>query len=370
MFILCLDIGGTNPRLAMLEVQGFDQYEIKAVHDVDKTATSIIPEINKFLASVSRAGYTTNTCCVSVAGPVAGNASIKTMHAKFSVVGKEIQEKTACHNALVINDFQAIGEAVATIDTHKNDKLIKVPILVNGKQFFAPEEAHGTRVVVGPGTGLGMGYLINANGTYEVRPSEGGHGMIGAPTYLNKIYVHVQETMNLAAVYSEVFVSGKGIRRIMDYLLTKPKALSEIDNELHLLKDFKSKGVVSDKEFKDWFKKESTDPSIDVAKRISQHAYENEKAFATMRIFMEFTGMVCQSASLTFLPSGGLFIAGGVIPKNKDFLMMDDFSRGFLAHNAMKDIALRAPIYLIDDYDISFYGCARAAHTRFHEVMV
>jgi len=180
--ILCLDIGGTNPRMAMMAVKGFGSYEMVKVYEVKTRVPDIIPEINKFLAEAAKEGIATKTCCASVAGPVFNNGCEHPTNHEFKVIGSDIQARTACKNALVINDFQAIGEAVVIIDPDRNDKIIKIPAFKEDMEHFheVSRNPTGVRAVIGPGTGLGVAFLTFQNGGYSVHPSEAGHLMMGS----------------------------------------------------------------------------------------------------------------------------------------------------------------------------------------------
>ena len=73
-YILALDIGGTNPRLAMMQILGANEFKIVEVMEAKSDSNSIIPIINTFLQQCWTKGYTTNTCVISVAGPIDNNS--------------------------------------------------------------------------------------------------------------------------------------------------------------------------------------------------------------------------------------------------------------------------------------------------------
>jgi glucokinase len=222
-YILAMDIGGTNPRLAMLKINKDNDYTILTKKNVDKTQSSIIPEINKFLKECGKEGWTTNVCCASVAGPVANNACPTPTNTRFPVIGQEIIEGTYLKHVLVIIDFKAIGEAIATINPSNNSEVKQISGFT-GEDFSKPNylakpDPNGNRGVIGPGTGLGIAYLTYTPHGYFVSPSEGGHA--GFPTRgdYSLLYNFIRNKLNIEHVGMEALVSGQGILHIIDFFI-------------------------------------------------------------------------------------------------------------------------------------------------------
>ena len=78
---------------------------------------------------------------------------------------------------------------------------------------------------------------------------------------------------------------------------------------------------------------------------------------------MDLYARVCADLCAVFLPTGGLFLAGGIAAKNaphfvEDPRFMARFERNYRAH---LDLLTRAtPVFLVHDYDLSLYGAAHA----------
>jgi len=83
-----------------------------------------------------------------------------------------------------------------------------------------------------------------------------------------------------------------------------------------------------------------------------------------MERFVDMYGCFASNAALFYCPSGGLFIAGGIVTKNETlFLDSARFAKAF-ERNYKDNIGalLRGvPLYIVRDYSISLYGCAQAA---------
>lgn len=366
-YILALDIGGTNPRLAMMQILGANEFKIVEVMEAKSDSNSIIPIINTFLQQCGTKGYTTNTCVISVAGPIDNNSCSKPTNAKFPIIDTEIINNTHLSNVKVINDFAAIGEAVATIQNPSDDKRIKC--LTN----VSPNK-NGHRGIIGPGTGLGVSYLTNTAQGFFVHESEGGHA--GFPTSGNYdlLFRFLQNKLNINQIGTESLVSGQGIRHIIDFLTQNPKEFLEmLKNDINFFEDIvkiehEKNPSLSDEQIKlAILGEQSNNIKVDIAALIATNIENNPKANLTMRLFTVFLGSAAQSVALNGATTGGLFIAGGIAEKNMHLFEGDDFLRSF--HDNwkpnIKEFLKKIPVYIINDYDISFYGCARVAVMSF-----
>lgn len=187
-FILTADIGGTNPCLAMLRVVGDSSLDVVKIKDIKNRSDSIVLEINSFLGECAEENLTTNTCCLGVAGPVLDNSCLKLTNSKFVIDSNEILRETLLENVLVINDFAAIANVVASLDIQDSLKkgVLKEVFSVNGESVLPFEK--GNRVVVGPGTDLGVCDLIwNENG-YLISTTETANTSVGVIEGLEDFY--------------------------------------------------------------------------------------------------------------------------------------------------------------------------------------
>lgn len=327
--ILCLDIGGTNPRMAMMQIT--DKTSILAKTEVN--GPSLIDSMNDFMRTCAESGWITNTCVAAVAGPVdyKQNECRTPTHATYPVIGREIQSQTACQNTLVINDFEAIGHAVAIIDP-----LSCTPVV---SKFSL---AKGIRVVIGPGTGLGISYLTWDN-KYIIHGSEGGHQSIDVGDDALARFTRKSHPKLTA----ETFLSGQGIINITTYYLSFPPKTGQADI-------FRLKSEIKN--------------ATDIPGAIAESSTKTGNRIMTD--FMRILGRYTQDAALHYLPKGGIFLAGGILQKNKQYLLNGTFSHSFLdiQYESSRQFLSTIPVYLIDDYDISFYGCVRAGQLKFHDI--
>ncbi|RKQ70681.1 glucokinase [Oceanibaculum indicum] len=159
---LLADIGGTNTRFALL-----DQAGRIGAPDVFPTAAhdTLEAAIQHWM---DRTGQRPDALALAVAGPVTGDAVALTNHPwRFSASG--LAARFGFAPVCVMNDVAAIARALP--DLPESAFLPLKPGTAN------PAAA---RLVVAPGTGLGVAALIPAGSSFHVASSEGGHVTLAA----------------------------------------------------------------------------------------------------------------------------------------------------------------------------------------------
>ena len=162
---LVADIGGTNARFAAYEG---DRLAMSVSHEVagcDDLLSLAVAFCKTLPARPAIA-------VVAAAGPVENNAVTLT-NANHTISGEALRQATGAERAYVINDFAAA--AWATADIGPGD----VKAIAGGAD---PDLRPGTRVIIGPGTGLGIGALVFDGVRYQCVTGEGGHIGLGART--------------------------------------------------------------------------------------------------------------------------------------------------------------------------------------------
>jgi glucokinase len=108
-----------------------------------------------------------------MAGPVKDNKIPVTVNIPHWPVsdGAEIATKFKLDSFIFMNDFTAAGYGISRVTQAQCKPLNK------SKDARVLEGANSVKVVMGPGTGLGQGFLVKVDedGLYEPFPSEGGH---------------------------------------------------------------------------------------------------------------------------------------------------------------------------------------------------
>ncbi len=332
--ILVGDIGGTNTTLAAVEhgnsfvVRSRERFQTARLSGITEALASYRERHEDLWAAAE-------LCCLSGAGPVRdGVCRMTNVH---FVINREEVEQYVGKPTFVINDFSAICYALPLLETHTQ---------INTTVFRHPDgstrPAHGNvRAVVGAGTGLGTGYLIEDRGHYVAHPSEGGHaGFTSVDPLTDEFTAYLRRRFSMQPG-AEQYVSGQGIANAFAFFCETAR-LGRDDTVASIL------------ELRD----------ADRPAAIARAARSHEGCARIMRFFVELYARHASNTALFFLPFGGLYLAGGIAAKNEEWFTRDDlFMRTFETNynERITPLLRETPVILIKDYEVSLYGAAHAA---------
>ena len=331
--ILVGDIGGTHTSIGVVGKTGrsyklvvkflFKTRELGSIFDA-------LSPVQKTLAGLPELGPI-KFCCLSVAGPVQENRCVMT-NVDWEIKGLEVETFLGART-LIINDFTALSYALPLLNPRDSKSLL---------QLTPPEGPipipHGfVRAVLGAGTGLGVGFLVEDHGKYIALPSEGGHSeWAGLKGEARELYDYIQQTEGTLPEAEHV-ISGPGIGRIYRYLREK-NSLREAP-------------PIDPRELPAW---------------VASHAETDPLCREAMDLFVQAYARFAYNVALTFLPTSGLYLAGGIVGKNIAAFQKDNlFYRTFLetARPFHRRLLESIPLYVIKDYSVSLLGAAHAAYS-------
>lgn len=317
---LAADIGGTNVRMGAYEGDHLlhsDTHSTKGgvplldlLHDFSETMEDR-PEV----------------IVVAAAGPVKDNA-VQLTNAKQYICGSALQEATGARHARVINDFAAA--AWASLDPRGND-------LVTLQGTDTPPE--GTRLVIGPGTGLGVGALARVGTHYASVPGEGGHVGL-APR--NRADLEVFEAFR--TLWPDVFYGN-------DLVMEAEGILS--GTGLPILYRAAQQVLGSG---------DDSPEAGEIMRRAK--AGEDPAAVRTIEIFKTYLGQVAGDLGLAFGAQAGVFLVGGVAMKNA-WLFDQTFNDAFNAGGRFTAKREAMNLYLLNVENFGLQG----AHTYAKHVL-
>ncbi|MEE5071636.1 glucokinase [Pseudomonas alliivorans] len=292
------DIGGTNARFAI--------WEDDALHSVRvfPTIDYIGPEkaIEVYLQDLELKRGDIGYVCLAVAGPVDGDL-FQFTNSHWQLSRKAFCEDLSVDHLLLINDFTAMALGMTRL---KDDEYLTVCHGV-GK----PDRP---RAVVGPGTGLGVGTLIKESDTrWLALPGEGGHVDLPIGT-AREALLWTRLMAEHEHVSAEVVLSGAGL--LLLYQVSC--ALDDIEPELKSPAAITTAAIAGD-----------------------------PVAAAVLDQFCVFLGRVVGNQVLTVGGLGGVYIAGGVVPRFTDFFMNSGFKRALAEKGVMSDYFKGLPVWLV-----------------------
>jgi len=182
----------------------------------------------------------------------------------------------------------------------------------------------GARVVLGPGTGLGVGALVPVEERLAILATEAGHIEFGPATEEEAaLWPHLERVGG--RVSAEVVLSGPGMFRIakavaahrcVDCPYTKP------NDVLAAARD------------------------------------GDELAQTALDLFARWLGRYAGDMALTFESSGGVFIAGGIAPRMVDILQNGGFREAFDSKAPHDAWTRKVPAFAIVNAEPALQGLA------------
>lgn len=328
-FILGGDIGGTNTNLGIFGIKNKFPKLLVSFHFKSKRLKdlySAIDETMKFVLKNYKIKIT--KCCLGVAGALSYKRDyVHLTNANLDFSVKVSTKKLGLKNILLINDFEAVGYGINMLN--KED----IAIIKEGKKV-----AKAPILVIGAGTGLGKTLLIHNEkyNLYMPLPSEVHHSDFAAQTefelkLVNFIKKHRKIKQNI--INGEI-LSGQGLTNI--YLFLRKN------------KEFKKTG----------YTKEIDNSGIN-PESISKYRKIDNTCKKTFEIFKATYARLARNFALDSLSLGGIYIAGGIAPKNRE-IFDNEFVREFEYNYKMAPILKQIPIYLVLNYKVGLLGAGFA----------
>ncbi|HWR10504.1 MAG TPA: glucokinase [Rectinemataceae bacterium] len=346
--VLAADIGGTNTNIALV-LHRHGRFEIVLSRQYSTQAEiSLIEPMARFLDLARAEGFVDriDVCCVSAAGPVK-NGAIQLTNAPWAIRAAEISEHFGL-TVHLINDFTAISYAVVLLDPKNRKEMTQIPHC-DGSEFI-PEA--GVALVVGAGTGLGVGFIDkHADGSCRVYPSEGGHSALPCWDELSLAFYRWLKAKIGFDPGVELAVSGQGIDNIFAFLCSDAFDTASAQGPIDATPAPLALSILA--------KSEHERPAL-----IASNRKNDPRCSLAMELFCEFYARKVSSLAASFLPSGGIYLAGGISSKNEAFLLDDNrfmriFERNYASH--IREFLAAIPVMIVRNYSISLIGAANAA---------
>jgi glucokinase len=309
--VFVCDTGGTNTRFA---VKGDPDAPLgAAVH----LRTWDYPGLGEAIeAAAAQLGVKPRSVVACGAGPVDGRM-LKLTNAPWLMDGPLVARQIGLSQGLLLNDFEAQALSLPTIPE-------SWARLIGPARF----PGSGPQVILGPGTGLGIGALVEAGGRHTPMASEACHIDFG-PVGAEEQDVWPQLERAHGRITSESVISGRGLARLhAARLIASGKPNPGLDS-----------------------------PAI-VANGLADRAGE---AALTIAMFWRIVARFAGDMGITFVATGGVTLAGGVLPRLVDLLDEGAFRQAFEAKAPVDSLARRIPTRLVTQSDSVLVGMAAIA---------
>ncbi len=324
-YILGVDVGGTNTNLGIFGIKNKLPELLSSFHSKSKQIRGLYFAINETLNLIEKNyNIKITEACIAIAGVLSANKNYaKVTNVRWDISKKELLKKTKLKKILFINDFEAIGYGI--------NLLAKKDFVVIKK---APKIPKAPMIVVGAGTGLGKTTLIFDDDykSYIPIPSEAGHSDFAAQnqTEFDLINFIKKNKKIKNNVPYELVLSGQGLENIYLFL--------------------RKSGKFKETKFTKEIDKSKYQPEL-----ISKYRKVDKTCKATFDVFKIIYAKFAKNFALDVLAYGGVYIAGGIAPKNKD-IFDRNFVKKFEENYKLPYVLKKIPIYLITNHNIGLIG--------------
>ncbi|CNF75962.1 glucokinase [Yersinia bercovieri] len=296
-YALVGDVGGTNARLALCAVATGEISQAKTYSGLE--CDSLEDVIRQYLSEHT---VTITDACIAIACPITDDWVAMTNHTwAFSIAA--MKQNLGLNHLEVINDFTAVSMAIPVLS--EQDVL----------QFGGTAPQPGKPIAVyGAGTGLGVAHLVNVDRRWISLPSEGGH-VDFAPNSEEEDRILAVLRQELGHVSAERVLSGPGLVNLYRAIVISDARLPE---------NLAPKDVTE---------RALADSCTDCRRALS--------------LFCVIMGRFGGNLALNLSTFGGVYIAGGIVPRFMEFFKASGFRGAFEDKGRFKDFLHDIPVYMI-----------------------
>jgi glucokinase len=302
---VAVDLGGTHARFAgVRDGRPVDAWTV----DADEA-----PSLEALLrAGLARVTGPTTAMALAIAAPV-GAGTVTMTNRPWSFTPDALREALGLERLVVLNDFEAVAWAVAGLADGDAAPIggARAPV------------AGAPRLVMGPGTGLGVSIAVPSAAGWVVVATEGGHATLAAHDDVEAAALDVLRA-SLGRVSAEAVLCGPGLLRL--------------HGALH----------------------GGACPYPSPALLSAAAAAGEASARHTVRIFLRWLAAHAGDLALATGARGGVFLAGGVLAHLARWIDDDAFRAAFEAKAPMTRWLTDVPTHRLTLAEPGLVGAARA----------
>jgi glucokinase len=304
---LVADIGATNARFGLLDPSG----RLLHTRTLPCTDHVTLEEAARAYLKSAQPDARPAEGAIAIAGPVTGDLLTMTNHPwTFSV--KAVRDALGLDRLVVVNDFTAAAMAIPLLT--EDDRL----------QVGDGEAVAGEVIgVIGPGTGLGVSGLVQGATGWTALAGEGGHVTMAAVNDRESA-VLTELRQRFSHISAERVISGQGLVNLHGALTRlgghEPAPLTPAD--------VANRGL------------DGSDPVCVEA----------------LAMFCGMLGTVAGNLALTLGARGGVYIAGGIVPRLGAFFTNSAFRERFVEKGRLRDYLGPIPTYVVTHQLPAFLG--------------
>jgi glucokinase len=294
---LIADIGATHTRCALIDDKG----QAVAAENFESNAFASPHDVLAHYLGRRRLSDQPTVGALAIAAPVTGDR-IEMTNLPWQFSQNELKAQLGLSRLLVINDFAAVAWALPALEPNDVRQ-------VGSGEAIAREPL----AVLGPGSGLGVSVLVPFEGNWTVLPGEGGNVSITTTTDDEAaIVATLRDATGFCA--AETLVSGPGLTKIYEFLAGRG------GNEETVL----------------------TPAAVAAAAKAN-----DPLAVQALGLFFGLLGTIAGNLALTAGARGGVYVAGGIVPKLLESFLASEFRERFLAKGRYRRYLEAIPTFVV-----------------------
>lgn len=306
--VLIADIGGTNARFAVVGKDG----AITPLSDIKNRDFDTV-EAAVAHALSANIGPAPVTAVFAIACPVNAE-TFRLTNADWEVEPARLIESCKLNELRLMNDFLAQGLAAVSLGM---DDLLQLG--------GAERSATGPRVIIGPGTGLGVALAFNVDGRWKILPGEGGHRDLGPRTPDEfAIWPYLQKRQG--RMEAEMAVSGPGLQNLYGAILQKEGKANAAESAESITRLGLMEG----------------DPC----------------ARKALEMMASFLARICSDLAITTMSHGGVYLCGGMVKHLSELLGEPEFRNAFEDKHPVEAVMHHIPVFAVRRQNSGLYGIA------------
>ncbi|MCW4471607.1 glucokinase [Xanthomonas sp. H13-6] len=311
---LAADVGGTHVRVGLIQANTGTASPIQILA-YRKYRCADHPSLGAILADFCAQAPAVRECVIASAGYPLADGTVITANLPWPLAPTRIRDELGLHAVHLVNDFEAVAHAAAHVDASQ--------VL----QLTGPAQApRGPTLVVGPGTGLGAAVWIPDGPRAVVLATEAGQASLAAGTELEMAVLQQMLRGRSHVSIEHGALSGPGLLNLYNALCAVRGA-----TPVHATPDAVSAAAC-----------DGSDPL----------------AVETLQLFCGFLGSTIGDMALLYGIQGGIYLAGGILPRIHPFLTHSSFVQRFLNKGPMREALQRIPVKVVEHGQLGVIGAA------------
>ncbi len=306
--VLTGDIGGTNARFVLFENGNYAADTFRVIPVINHN--NLGDAVEEYLQLINCTSVQQASFSFASTHEYQDNMELTNSDLSLSVSG--LLNRFSLQRCRVVNDFTAAAVGIMSLPAEC------LSVISPGSP-----DPQGPRAVLGPGTGLGVSGLVNAGKYWLPLQSQGGHVSMAAQTQrelaiykiLEKKYTHVS---------AERYLSGIGTVELY-------QAICQLDG---------------------------LSATFEKAEQISGAAIAGRCAVCgeVMQLFCKWLGVVASNLAVTLGATGGIYIAGGIVPRLGEYFKESDFLYWLHNKGRFSEFVKEMPVRLVMEGEPALYG--------------